>query len=133
MKTSLRCALIGMSAFVPLLGCATTQEGRLYRHDLPGVSRFVVGSNFAPSTTVTAQLVDGTSCEGRLARTGGSGIGLGLENGPSDFESGEDAAVAVLLCGSTGIMRCRFVHGALDGYAFGRCEDQRGAKYTVIF
>jgi hypothetical protein len=119
-------------SLLPGLGCASAQEGRLYRHDSPAVTRFYVASSLATTADVRAQLFDGTTCEGRLARTVSSTPALaGDESG--ELDSAAPTAVAILVCRSNDVLRCRLVHQLVEGYVFGRCEDQHGVKYTVIF
>lgn len=113
------------------LGCGTAQEGQLFRSDVPGVSRFVVGNSSASTTRVDAQLVDGTTCEGRLSRTGPGTVP------PDDYAvpgtPDTDSGVAVLNCRSDAVLRCHLSRRVGEGYSFGTCQDQHGVKYTLVF
>jgi hypothetical protein len=112
-----------------LLACGMPQEGRLYRLDSGGVTRFRVANAWSGSSDVEAELTDGTACRGRLSRTG---------HGAPVFDPATelpllDRGVAVLVCPAKAVLKCEIVHRLEGDYAFGECHDQNGAKYTVVF
>lgn len=117
-------------AAVSLVGCAVPQEGRLYRTDVVAVSRFRIANASALSTDAYAELSDGTACEGRVSRTDLADNAISPE---SESNATTDRSIAVLICRSRTVLRCKLVHRIADAYAFGECADQDGVKYTVIF
>ncbi|MBX3233585.1 MAG: hypothetical protein KIT84_11315 [Labilithrix sp.] len=106
------------------------QEGRLYRHDVAAVSRFTIENTSAASANASAELADGTRCEGRVSRTDRADNARSVD---SDSDATTDAGVAVLVCRSNAVLRCRLVHRIAETYAFGECADQYGVRYTVVF
>jgi hypothetical protein len=120
---------IGALAF-EVVACVTQQEGQLYRQDAPGVSRIHVANASAESTEVFAELSDGTTCNGRIARTDSADSSFAPE---SEISATSDGAIGVLVCRSKAVLRCRLVHRMATSYAYGECVDQHGAKYTVVF
>ena len=116
---------------ITVIGCTpTVQEGRLFRHDVAAVSRFRIANASAQSTDVTADLVDGTSCKGRVSRTDNADHSVSPE---AESMGCTDGGVGVLVCASNAVLRCRLVHRQAESYAYGECIDQSGVKYMVVF
>ena len=118
-----------LSLAVHVAGCAMPQEGRLYRLDSGGVSRFRVANTWSPSSEVEADLADGTPCRGRLARTGPGAPILDPDTNVPETDRG----LAILVCRSNAVLKCHLVHHIDGNYSFGECVDQQGLKYTLLF
>jgi hypothetical protein len=111
------------------LGCAMPQEGRLYQLDSGLVSRFRIVNTWSPSSEVEAELTDGSSCRGRVARTGPGAPILD----PATAVPETDRGLAILVCRSSTVLKCHLLHHIDGNYSFGECVDQRGVKYAVLF
>lgn len=112
-------------------GCMhSSQEGRLFRHDVAAESRFHIANASAASTDAFAELADGTTCKGRISRTDAADNALSPE---SESNANSDGGVGALVCSSKAVLRCRLIHRRAESYAYGECTDQNGVKYTVVF
>lgn len=127
-KTAVVWTLVALGA--PVVACAVPQEGRLYRLDSGGVSRFRIANTWSPSSEVEAELADGTPCRGRVARTGPPAPIVD----PAAEVPETNRGLAVLVCQSKAVvLKCHLLHHIDGSYSFGECADQQGLKYTLLF
>jgi hypothetical protein len=127
MKRAIAATTFGVTA---LIGCSppATQEGRLYRLDVPSVSRFTVRNAAATSSEISVEM-DGLTCQGRVSRTDAADSSVSPE---SQTNATSDGGVGMVICGAK-VLHCQFVHRLAESYAYGECADQNGGKYTVLF
>jgi hypothetical protein len=116
-----------LTATLLVVGCTPPQEGHLVRvSEAATLSLLRVDDPRADSSNAHANLPDGDSCEGRAARTRASEIED--VDGPTS-----ETGVAILLCRSRTVLRCRLLYRPDHGYVSGHCVTQHGAAYNVRF
>jgi hypothetical protein len=118
--------------FPSVVGCARTQQGRVYSMADGRTSLVVVERPFGGNGSLRTALPDGEICSGDFSEVAFSDVaGMAACNVP--LTDNAEAGIAVLTCRTGNVLRCTLARRYDDGFSYGACKDQRGAEYNLMF